>query len=300
MLHLQPKIYASAASVLLPADGYIHYQIYKRPLRLRKIELILTKVDPCPRRRFPLYIFPLADHLREARRMKDHQAFNFDDDYGDIYDEIARAVIPAYGQLFQMTDALLGARLAAAAHVLVVGCGSGGELAGLAPAHPQWRFTGVDPSSAMLKRSAAVVERLGASARVALFHGQVEALDTEARFDAATLLNVLHFLPDDGAKEHLLRQIAARLQAGAPLVLVDLHGDPQSAQFALLNNAWGRFMEARGLTGSAKEGFLQRVEKGIAYVPEERIIELCRAAGLRHEARWFTGLLYGGWLFAKD
>jgi tRNA (cmo5U34)-methyltransferase len=229
--------------------------------------------------------------------VKDPSAFDFDGDYGQAYDDLARRVIPGYEHLFEATLALFCTRLDRQAHVLIVGCGTGKEIATFAPAEPQWRFTGVDPSRAMLETAAGVVAQLGAEARVDLHHGYVDDLDEHPRFEAATVINVLHFLADDGAKEHLLRSVAQRVRPGGLVAVFDLHGTPSSPVFRQLMEGWSAFMELRGLTGEAKARFLRRLDAGIDYVPEARLVALCRGAGLSLLSRYFGGFLYGGWLF---
>ena len=232
--------------------------------------------------------------------MKDPSAFDFDGDYGAAYDDLVQRVIPGYHDLFEATLALFRTRLERQAHVLIVGCGTGKEIATFAPAEPEWRFTGVDPSRQMLETAAGVVARLGVEARVVLHHGYVDELPAPVRFEAATVINVLHFLADDGAKEHLLRSVAERVRPGGLVAVFDLHGSPSSPGFRQLMAGWSAFMERRGLTGAAKAQFLQRLDAGIVYVPEGRLMELCQSAGLTLLSRYFGGFLYGGWLFLRE
>jgi tRNA (cmo5U34)-methyltransferase len=231
--------------------------------------------------------------------MKDPRAFDFDGDYGEIYDDIARTVIPGYEQLFQATLALLGGRLGSRANVLVVGCGTGKEIAALAPAEPGWSITGVDPSAEMVGVTRSVVRRLGVESRVAVVHGEVDALPAQASFDAATVINVMHFLRDDGTKAALMEAVATRVRPGGPILLFDLHGDPVSEAFQELDEAWVSYMRIRGLQGEALEEFLERLRKGIDYVPESRIMEICRSVGLEPQFRYFGGFHYGGWLLTR-
>ena len=58
--------------------------------------------------------------------------------------------VPGLADLHKMVTLLVAERAPAAAHVLVVGAGGGLEIRAMAEARPDWRFTGVDPSSAML------------------------------------------------------------------------------------------------------------------------------------------------------
>lgn len=231
--------------------------------------------------------------------MKDHRAFDFDDDYGREYDFIARTVIPAYDQIFDAGVALLRVAGRAPSHLLVVGCGTGREIETFAPAFPDCRMTGVDPSREMIARCERIRERDGLSPRLDLVCGVTPDLPAGPLFDAATVYNVMHFLPDDGPKADLLASVAARLRPGGHCLLFDLHGDPDDPAFEPTLSAWYAFFEGRGLVGPDRDRFVDRLERGIVYVGEPRILEHARAAGLDPVCRWFTGFLYGGWLLRR-
>ena len=232
--------------------------------------------------------------------MRDPGAFNFEGDYGESYSFIAQTVIPGYDQVFESARALFHTHVDSEGHILVVGCGTGKEIEHLAPPWPTRRFTAVDPSTKMIEATRSVAARLGVEERVRLHHGHVHDLPMRPEFDAATVINVMHFLPDDGAKQELLTSVAERVRPEGPVVLFDLHGDPGSVAFATLWSAWLEFMEHRGLVGRAKRRFVERLERGIAFVPEARILELCRNAGLALVARFFGGFLYGGWFLKRE
>lgn len=231
--------------------------------------------------------------------MRDSRAFDFDGDYGDIYDHIARTVIPGYEQLFPATLAVFRQLLGRDAHILVAGCGTGRETCAFLANEPGWRVTAVDPSAAMVGATRQAAVRLGVGERLEVYHGVAADLTGDELFDAATLINVMHFVADDGGKQDLVASLARRLGPRAPLALFDLHGEPGTPAFRMLSGAWSDFIEQRGLTGSEKVSFLTRIEQGIVYVPEDRILEICERAGLELQHRYFGGLLYGGWIFRR-
>jgi tRNA (cmo5U34)-methyltransferase len=134
------------------------------------------------------------------------------------YERMVQGVNTGYDLLFLLAHAFLRALQRPELHLLVVGAGGGAELARFLPANPAWRLTGVDPSADMLAQAQAKAAHLGVSDRVALVRGTVEELPREARFDAATCIFVLHFLPD-ADKLALLRGIAGRLHPAAPVLV---------------------------------------------------------------------------------
>lgn len=216
------------------------------------------------------------------------------------YDARSRTGIPGYDALHELSVTLLSAELGDEANVLVAGIGTGEEIVRMAPANAGWRFVGVDPSPDMLTIARDRVVAAGASERTDLVEGLVADLPLEPAFDAATLLLVMHFLPDDGAKLALLRDIAARMKPGAPLLLADLYGDPASPAFDLLLAGWRqRVVDAVGDIPAVDESFA-RIREDITFVPEARIDALLQEAGFGTPVRIWSGLLFGAWLARRE
>jgi tRNA (cmo5U34)-methyltransferase len=223
-------------------------------------------------------------------------AFDFDGEYGRIYDALVQRVIPGYADAFFTMLGLLETRVAPDAHLLVVGSGTGMEIRTFAPRQPAWRFTAVDPASRMIDATMAAARAVGAATRLVPIVGTVDLLPEGPAYDAATVVNVLHFLPDDGAKKSLLQSVAQRLRRGAPLVLFDLHGDAQSADYQAARGAWRRFQAHRGLTPQELLDFNQRLDTGLHLVGIDRLEALWSDVGLTRELTFWGALLYGGWL----
>ena len=228
-----------------------------------------------------------------------NDVFDFDGDYGEGYEALARRVIPGYRTLFPMFTAIIEPDLPAGARVLVVGAGTGVELVTLKRARPDLRLHGVDPSGQMLELARRRMAEAGLASGVSLQLGYASDIVARPRFDAATLINVLHFVPDDGGKAALLNDIAARLRPGATFVLFDLHGDPGSEEHERYMPAWGRYWKIRGMTDDEMRAFDERVRDGIHFVSAERVLELARDAGFTDPQRFFKGMLYGGWTFRR-
>ncbi|MVM33957.1 hypothetical protein GO755_28235 [Spirosoma sp. HMF4905] len=68
-------------------------------------------------------------------------------------------------------------------------------------------------------------EKLRDYKNVTLIEGLLTDLDPARKYGAATLLLVLHFLDDQGAKLNLLKAISQRLAPGAPFVMLDITSD---------------------------------------------------------------------------
>jgi tRNA (cmo5U34)-methyltransferase len=112
------------------------------------------------------------------------------------YEHVVKGVNMGYELMFTLTYSFLRALGKAELDILVVGAGGGAEIERFLPDNPGWRVTGVDPSRDMLNLAAAKAERLGVADRVTLIHGSLDDVPADHRFDAATCLFVLHFLPD--------------------------------------------------------------------------------------------------------
>ncbi len=229
----------------------------------------------------------------------DETVFDFDGDYGEGYEALARQVIPGYRTLFPMFTAIIEPDLPLGARVLVVGAGTGIELIALKRARPDLRLHGVDPSAQMLEIAERRVAEAGLSDGVTLQLGYASDVPARPLFDAATLVNVLHFVPDDGAKSALLHDIARRLRLGAVFVLFDLHGDPGSEEHERYMPAWRRYWKIRGMTADEMAAFGERIRHGIHFAPAERVLGLAREAGFTDPQRFFKGMLYGGWTFRR-
>ncbi len=189
----------------------------------------------------------------------DETVFDFDGDYGKDYEALARQVIPGYRTLFPMFTAIIEPDLPPGARVLVVGAGTGIELIALKRARPDLRLHGVDPSEQMLQIAERRVAEAGLESGVTLQLGYASDVPTRPRFDAATLINVLHFVPDDGAKSALLHDIAGRLRPGAVFVLFDLHGDPGLGGARALHAGVAALLEDPGDDGG-RDGRVRRAD----------------------------------------
>ncbi len=225
--------------------------------------------------------------------------FDFDGNYGERYEALARRVIPGYRTLFPMFTALIEPELPRRGRVLVVGAGTGIEIVHLKRARPDLRVHGVDPSDQMLELAERRVAETGVGDGVTLQHGYAADVATTPLFDAATLINVLHFVPDDGGKAALLADIARRLRPGGVFVFYDLHGGDTPEEHERYLSAWRRYWKLRDMSPEEMRDFNDRIREGIHFSPASRSIELAIAAGFEEPERFYKSLLYGGWTFRR-
>jgi len=199
----------------------------------------------------------------------------FEGEGSNKYDARISRLVPGYELIHLLTTAQLLARLPEEATILVVGAGTGHEILQLASQRTAWKFVAVDLSADML----AVAQKRFAEAeitdRVQLHVGDIATLKQELMFDAALLLLVMHFLPDNGRKQGLLTEIAKRLKLEAPLFLADLMLPVDDVE---------RFVQGQasmllGMEQTAVNMMLARLKQDFYPIDYLRLNELCNLSG---------------------
>jgi tRNA (cmo5U34)-methyltransferase len=123
--------------------------------------------------------------------------------------------VPGLADLHRMAALLLAEAAPPDGQVLVLGAGGGLELRALAGMCPGWRFTGVDPSAAMLDLAREACA--GVADRIGWLTGTIDQAPP-GPFDGATCLLTLHFL-DRAERQRTLAEVRRRLRPGARLVV---------------------------------------------------------------------------------
>jgi len=225
--------------------------------------------------------------------------FDFDADFGLNYDKIVRSAFFGYEQLFNMTTVWLKSRLGSDARVLVVGCGSGMELITFGEQMLNWHLTGIDPSKQMVGISRERVEQHGLSNRVQVIQGYAGDLPESEIYDAATLILVFHFVPDEAGKLALLKDVASRLRPSGTLILLSPHGDPSRPEDQEGFAVWKSFMISNGMS----QAMADQVEKqAIAmgqFTPTSLSLALMEQAGFTDVKLFYHAFVTYGWIARK-
>lgn len=198
--------------------------------------------------------------------------------------------VPCLADLHRMATLLLAEQAQAGAHVLVVGAGGGLELAAMAAAQPGWRFTGVDPSPAMLDLARKAVA--SCAERVQFVTGTVDQASEEL-FDGATCLLTLHFL-ERSERLTTLQEIRRRMRPGARLVVAQhaaIGGDAE--RWLARSVAFGAGAN-KDLANALAAGKLMRQRLPLLTPLEEE--DLLRAAGFVDVDLFFAAFSFRGWV----
>ncbi len=222
-------------------------------------------------------------------------AQKFDPARAGEYQAQSRIALAGYDACHELATCMLATVVGpgTAAHILVVGAGGGAqEIVTAGKLEPAWRFTAVDPSRPMMDIAAARLEEHGLAGRTESHLGYVDGLPDVRRFDAATLIGVLHHLPGDVAKRHILHAIAARLLPGAPLILA---GNRLAyADHPTLLAAWGERWRMQGSTPGEVKAKLGKILQGAdPPASEEAVAALLAETGFGQPTWFFSSLFWG-------
>ncbi|MBW0433447.1 class I SAM-dependent methyltransferase [Leptospira yasudae] len=204
------------------------------------------------------------------------------------YENRIGTMIPFYSGISELVATSILNSVPAGEKILAAGCGTGADFRALLKIAPdRYSITGVDPSPEMIS----IARKNFPNAE--LISSPVSALDPNRKFSAATLLFVLHFLPDDGAKLSLLRDISSRLEPGGMFLLFDLY-DSQ-ARMEIVFNELGLYLKTfQGWEEEALKTYIQRV-KDLKRIPSARYEDLFRKAGFQNFKQIFQAYHVGGW-----
>lgn len=206
------------------------------------------------------------------------------------YAEDAWRKVPGLADLHRMMLLLLSERAPAAAHMLVVGAGGGMETRAMAEAQPGWRFTGVDPSPAML--ALAHQATMPFTDRVDLIEGTV-GQTPDGPFDGATCLLTLHHI-DLSERLHTLQEVRRRLKPGAAFVVAH-HAAPGPGPQDWMTRSMAFADRAGPDWAKAAERGRVMMERLPLLTPDEEEA-LLREAGFVDVALFYAAFSFRGWV----
>lgn len=223
----------------------------------------------------------------------------FEGERATQYDDRIPTWVPNYQFVQQSIPAILKSYIPTdeARRLLIAGCGTGQEISEIKRLQTSWKITGIDPSPQMIRLAQMKLAYWENDPRLLLKTGVVSDLPADQKYDAATLILVMHFIPDtEDGKLNLLRNIAQRLQSGAPLIISDIY-EPQGFQQQM--ECFRQYMIGKGLEPQMVDEGLQHVKEDTHRLTTDRLGELLREAGF-HTPRMFSkAFYYGGWIAEK-
>jgi tRNA (cmo5U34)-methyltransferase len=199
--------------------------------------------------------------------------------------------VPGLTDLHRMVMLLLAEEAPEDAHILVIGAGGGMETRALAEAQPAWRFTGVDPSPAMLDLARQTLAPF--ADRVDLVEGTIDQAPA-GPFDGATCLLTLHHLDRD-ERLRTLKHIQRRLKLGAKLAVAEHSAPgPDPERWMTRSVAFGD-REALDWVKAAATGrmMMERLPSLLTPAQEE---DLLREAGFIDVELYYAAFSFRGWV----
>ena len=227
-------------------------------------------------------------------------ATKFDTSRAAEYETQSRIALAGYDACHDLAACLLAASLGEEPQSVLVGGagGTGREILATAGLRPRWRFTAVDPSAPMLGQTMDRIAAAGLSDRVQAVPCTVEDLAPDTVFDAATLIGVLHHIPEDTDKQRLLDTLSARLAPGAPFILACNRHRYDSEPLFL--DAWAMRWRMAGADEAAVHAKLGKIRQGAVPPASEEVVEQMLAqAGFRAPRRFFSSLFWCAWIAFK-
>lgn len=198
--------------------------------------------------------------------------------------------VPGLTDLHRMVMLLLAEQAPEDAHILVVGAGGGMEIKAMAEARPAWRFTGVDPSPAMLDLARQTLTPF--ADRVDLIRGTIDQVP-QGPFDGATCLLTLHHLDRD-ERLRTVKDVRRRLQPGAHLVVAEHSAPgPDPERWMTRSVAFG---DREGLDWVKAAATGRMMTERLPLLTPAQEEDLLREAGFTDVELYYAAFSFRGWV----
>lgn len=217
------------------------------------------------------------------------------------YDQQWRKMAPINAALHLLTGTVL-AELPPQAKILCVGAGTGAEILYLAQKFPEWHFTAVEPSTAMLDVCRRRAEEQGIAARCVFHPGYLDSLPSHGSFDAATAFLVSQFILEREVRSKFFQSIAERLGPAGLLVSSDLAGDLTAPDGQELLGLWFRVMTGSGALPSpeALERMRDAYSRDVAVLPPQDVHAIIRRGGFDAPVLFFQAGMIHAWVAKRS
>ncbi|TGL60620.1 class I SAM-dependent methyltransferase [Leptospira sarikeiensis] len=217
----------------------------------------------------------------------------FEGERAKVYERRIGKMIPFYSGIMELVAIYLLEKTPKNGKILSVGCGTGADFKKLLEIAPdKFSITGLDPSPEMIQQAERKFPHLK------FVCSTISELPAIPEYDSITLLFVLHFLPDDGAKLSILKEIHSRLKPNGSFILFDLFDPEPEAREELFQNIKSYLKNFQGWEEEAVEVYLKRVFE-LHRIPKERYETLLTEAGFSGSVQKFESLHVGGWIAVK-
>ena len=198
--------------------------------------------------------------------------------------------VPGLADLHRMVMLLLAEEAPGDAHILVVGAGGGMETRAMAEAQPAWRFTGVDPSPAMLELARQTLTPF--ADRVDLIQGTTDQAPA-GLFDGAICLLTLHHLGRD-ERLRTLKDIRRRLRPGTRLVVAEHSAPgPDPERWMTRSVAFG---DREGLDWAKAAATGRMMMERLPLLTPAQEEDLLREAGFTDVGLYYAAFSFRGWV----
>jgi tRNA (cmo5U34)-methyltransferase len=223
-----------------------------------------------------------------------------------LFDKQASSYDQQWSKMAPITDALhlltrtVLSELPQKANILCVGAGTGTEILSLAQTFPEWHFTAVEPSTAMLDVFRRRAAEHGISSRCVFHPGYLDSLPSNGAFDAATAFLVSQFILERHVRSTFFQSIAERLCPAGVLVSSDLAGDLAATECRDLLGLWFRVMTGSGTPPSPEgiERMREAYRRDVAVLPRQDVRDIITLGGFDSPVLFFQAGMIHAW-YAK-
>lgn len=215
------------------------------------------------------------------------------------YEEQQKKLAPVHDGLYFQLEWIFS-ELPQAARILCVGLGAGAELSYLASRFPNWKFTAVEPSGAMLDVCRQKAENEGFISRCTFHEGYLESLPDIELHDAATCFMVSQFILDSGARSKLFREISNRLKPQGILVSADLSSSVGTPEYDALLKVWVSMLHAAKVPADAIEKTHSAWAKDVAILPPDEVKSIIERGGFNLPVQFYQSGFVHAWFSERS